>query len=80
MLNEDVDDRVINNDIMNEVLLQHGMYRESFVSTSLLLSEIYTKQKIRPIVIMPTNPKLTQLPRVIHDILDVVGRPQGSYS
>ena len=33
----------------------------------------------RPIVIMPTHPKLTQVPRVIHDILDVVGRPQGSY-
>ena len=34
----------------------------------------------RPIVIMPTHPKLTQVPRVIHDILDVVGRPQGSYA
>ena len=28
---------------------------------------------------MATHPKLTQVPRVIHDILDVVGRPQGSY-
>ena len=34
----------------------------------------------RPIVIMPTHPKLTQVPRVIHDVLDVVGRPQGSYT
>ena len=34
----------------------------------------------RPIVIMPTHPKLTQVPRVIHDILDVLGRPQGSYA
>ena len=33
-----------------------------------------------PIVIMPTHPKLTQVPRVIHDILDVVSRPQGSYA
>ena len=33
----------------------------------------------RPIVIRPTHPKLTQLPRVIHDVLDVLGRPQGSY-
>ena len=29
---------------------------------------------------MPTHPKLTQVPRVIHDTLDVVGRPQGSYA
>ena len=28
---------------------------------------------------MPTHQKLTQVPRVIHDILDVVGRPEGSY-
>ena len=33
----------------------------------------------RPIVIMPPYPKLTQSPRVIHDILEVMGRPQGSY-
>ena len=33
-----------------------------------------------PIVIRPTHPKLTQVPRVIHDIFDVVGRPQGSYA
>ena len=34
----------------------------------------------RPTVIMPTHPKLTQVPRVIHDVLDVLGRPQGSYA
>ena len=34
----------------------------------------------RPIVIVPTHPKLTQVPRVIRDILDVVDRPQGSYA
>ena len=44
MLNEDVDDRVINIDSMNGVLLHHGRYSESFVSTSLLLAEIYTKK------------------------------------
>ena len=33
----------------------------------------------RPIVIMPTHPKLTQVPKVIQDAFDVVGRPQGSY-
>ena len=33
-----------------------------------------------PIVIRPTHPKLTQVPRVIHDICDVVGRPQGLYA
>ena len=33
----------------------------------------------RPIVIMATHPKLTQATRVIHDVLDVVGRPKGSY-
>ena len=32
----------------------------------------------RPIVIMPTHPKLTQVPRVIHDVLDVVGRPSNA--
>ena len=34
----------------------------------------------RPLVIMPIDPKLTQVTRVIHDIPDVVGRPQGSYA
>ena len=34
----------------------------------------------RPLVIMPTHPKLTQVPRVILDILDLVGRPQGSFA
>ena len=34
----------------------------------------------RPIVTMPTQPKFNQVPRVIHDVLDVVGRPQGSYA
>ena len=34
----------------------------------------------RLIVIKSTHPKLTQLPRVIHDIFDVVGKPQGSYA
>ena len=29
---------------------------------------------------MPTNQKLTQVPRVLHDIPDVVARPQGSYA
>ena len=33
-----------------------------------------------PIVIRPTHTKLTQVPRVIQDIFDVVGRPQGSYN
>ena len=34
----------------------------------------------RPKVIMPTHPKLTQVPKVIHDVLDVLCRPQGSYA
>ena len=34
----------------------------------------------RPLVIMPTHPKLTQVPRVIPNVLDVVGRPQESYA
>ena len=34
----------------------------------------------RPIVIMPTQPKLTQAPRVIHGILNLVAWPQGSYA
>ena len=33
----------------------------------------------RPIVIMSTHPKLTHVPRVILDLLDVLSRPQGSY-
>ena len=32
----------------------------------------------RSIVIMPTHPKLTQVPRVIHDVLDVMGRPSNA--
>ena len=34
----------------------------------------------RPIVFIPTHPKLTQVPWVIHDILDVDSRPQGLYA
>ena len=34
----------------------------------------------RPIVIMPTHPKLTKVPRVNPDVLDVRGRPQGFYA
>ena len=34
----------------------------------------------RPIVIIPTRPKLTQVTRVIHEVLDAVGRPQGSFA
>ena len=34
----------------------------------------------RPIVIMPTHPKLIQVPRVHPDVLDVLGRPQSSYA
>ena len=33
-----------------------------------------------PIVIMPTHQILTQVHRVINDVLDVVGTPQGSYA
>ena len=33
----------------------------------------------RPIVIMPTHPKVTQVPRVVHDDLDVLDRPQATY-
>ena len=31
----------------------------------------------RPIVIIPTHPNLTQVPRVTHAVLDVLGRLQG---
>ena len=34
----------------------------------------------RPIVIMSTHPKLTQVPMFVLDVLDVMGRPQGSYA
>ena len=34
----------------------------------------------RPIMIMPINPKFTQVRSVILDVLDVVGRPEGSYA
>ena len=34
----------------------------------------------RPIVILPTYPKLTQVPRVTHEVFDVLGRPHGSYA
>ena len=27
---------------------------------------------------MPTHPKITQVPRVIHDVLDVMGRPSNA--
>ena len=34
----------------------------------------------KPIVIMPTHQKPTQVPKVIHDVFDLLGRPQGSYA
>ena len=34
----------------------------------------------RPIVIMSTRSKLTQVPRVILNLFDVLGRPHGSYA
>ena len=37
------------------------------------------KKENIPIVIMPTHPKPTQVPRVIQDLHDVLGRTQGSY-
>ena len=37
-------------------------------------------QENRPIVIMATHQKLTHVPRVIHDVLDVLCIPQGSYA
>ena len=42
--------------------------------------EIQTKQRKYCYGDIPNHPKLTPVPRVIHDILDVVGRPQGSYA
>ena len=35
---------------------------------------------MRPIVIMPTHPNFTHVPTVIHDSLDIVGRPYGLYA
>ena len=66
-------------DVLDVVSRHQLSYSESFMSIYLLLAEIYAKQKNRHIVIMATHPKLTQVPSVIHDILDDVGRPQGSY-
>ena len=71
--------RVIH-DILDIVGRPQGSYAESFVSISLLLAEIKAKQKNRPIVIMATQSKLNQVPRVILDVLDIVSRPQGSYT
>ena len=34
----------------------------------------------RTLVIIPTHPNLTQVAMVIPDILDVLGKPQGSYA
>ena len=42
--------------------------------------ELRLNKESRPIVIMPTHPKLTQITRVIHDIFDVVGRSHGLYA
>ena len=33
-----------------------------------------------PIVIMPTHPKLIKVPRVIQQVFDVLGRPEGSFA
>ena len=56
-----------------------GTYPESFVSIYLLLRYKLNKEN-RPIVIMPTHPKLTQVSMVIHEGPDVLGRPQGSHA
>ena len=33
-----------------------------------------------PLVIMPTHLKLTQVPKVINNVLNVLGKPPGSYA
>ena len=71
--------RVIN-DVLYVLGSPQGSYPKSFVLIFLLLADIWANQEIRPIVIMPTHPKLTQVPRVIHEGSDVLGRPQGSYA
>ena len=70
--------RVIH-DIFDVVGRPQRSYPESYMSISLLLAEIQTEQRKIDLVIMPMHPKLTQVPRVINDVLDVVIRPQGSY-
>ena len=67
--------RVIN-DILDVVGRPQGSYAECFVSIYLLLAERLNKEN-RRIVIMLTPPNLTQVPRVIHDNLDVLSGNQG---
>ena len=38
------------------------------------------REEKKPLVFIPTHSKLTQVPKVINNILHVVGRPQGSYA
>ena len=55
---------------MLKVLCQYLYYRLSYS----------LNKESRPIVIMPNHQKSTKVPRVILDVLDVMGRPQGSYA
>ena len=59
------------------------MYRVDPKDHMLKVSSQYLHYRLNkentPLVIMPTHPKLTPVPRVIKYILDVVSRPQGSY-
>ena len=50
------------------------------MSISLLLVDIWANQENRPKVIMPTHLKLTQVPKIINNVLNVLGKPPGSYA
>ena len=56
------------------------MYSKWLQLTSNYWRRYRLSKENRPLVIMPTNLKLTQLTRVINDIPGVVNRPQGSYA
>ena len=66
--------RVIN-DIFDVVGRPKGSCTESLCQFLYYLLIYRVQKENRPKVIWPTHQKLTQVPRVIHDVIDVVARP-----
>ena len=67
-------------DVMNDVFLPHGRYPEIFVLISKL--EVCKEEGVKKGLVLGGCCGFLMGDmddRVIHDVLDVLGRPQGSY-
>ena len=65
-------------DVLDVVGTLQGSYAEILCQYLYYWLRYRINRENRPIVIMPIPQKLTHVPRVMHDICDIVGRPKGS--